>query len=131
MKLNKKFLIVFLAIFYLIVIQKIVTLYLFANADVNTPVIQLQQEILPYTLIIKIALLLIGLSVMLVFLILKKKMETEFSTIPKDMFIILILIVSAVIPIVALLNAFLTGDILLSSILISYGVLFTTAIIIH
>ncbi|MDD3753467.1 MAG: hypothetical protein PHQ17_02765, partial [Methanobacterium sp.] len=62
MKLNKKFILVFLALFYLIVIQRIITLYLFPDLGINTSLSQLQEEILPYALIIKIILLLIALN---------------------------------------------------------------------
>lgn len=44
------------------------------------------------------------------------------------MFFILILLMSVIIPITALLNIFLTGDLLFSSILIIYGVVFTITI---
>ncbi|AUB56246.1 MAG: hypothetical protein KO318_09340 [Methanobacterium sp.] len=125
MKLNKKFIIVFLALFYFIVIQRIITLYLFPDVGVNTSISQLQQETLSYVMIIKIVLLLMALSAIPVFLVLKKNLGTEDLPAPKEMLIILILLISAIIPITALLNIFLTGDPLFSSILIIYGVIFT------
>lgn len=128
MKLNKKFIIVFLALFYFIVIQRIITLYLFPDVGVNTSISQLQQETLPYAMIIKIVLLLMALSAIPVFLVLKKNLRTDDLPAPKEMLIILILLISAIIPITALLNIFLTGDPLFSSILIIYGVIFTTTI---
>lgn len=128
MKLNKKFIIVFLALFYFIVIQRIITLYLFPDVGVNTSISQLQQETLPYAMIIKIVLLLMALSAIPVFLVLKKNLGTDDLPAPKEMLIILILLISAIIPITALLNIFLTGDPLFSSILIIYGVIFTTTI---
>jgi|WetSurMetagenome_2_1015567.scaffolds.fasta_scaffold630370_2 hypothetical protein len=128
MKLNKNFLIVFLALFYLLVVQKIITSYLFPTADFNIALSQLNQEILPYAIIIKIAIFLIVLSVLVVFVVLKNNLRTDLSPIPPEMFIILILIFSAVIPTAALLNILLTGDILFSSILLIYGVIFTCVI---
>ena len=128
MKLNKKFIIVFLALFYFIVIQRIITLYLFPDVGVNTSISQLQQETLSYVMIIKIVLLLMALSAIPVFLVLKKNLGTDDLPAPKEMFIILILLISAIIPITALLNIFLTGDPLFSSILIIYGVIFTATI---
>lgn len=125
MKLNKKFIIVFLALFYFIVIQRIITLYLFPDVGVNTSISQLQQETLSYAMIIKIVLLLMALSAIPVFLVLKKNLGTDDLPAPKEMLIILILLISAIIPITALLNIFLTGDPLFSSILIIYGVIFT------
>ena len=125
MKLNKKFIIVFLALFYFIVIQRIITLYLFPDVGVNTSISQLQQETLSYVMIIKIVLLLMALSAIPVFLVLKKNLGTEDLPAPKEVLIILILLISAIIPITALLNIFLTGDPLFSSILIIYGVIFT------
>lgn len=127
MKLNKKFIIVFLALFYLLVIQRIITLYLFPDLGV-TPINQLQQETLPYVMIIKIVLLLIALSMIPMFLVLKKNLGIAEFPISKEMFITLILLMSAIIPIASLLNIFLTGDLLFSSILIIYGVVFTIAI---
>ena len=125
MKLNKKFIIVFLALFYLIVIQRIITLFLFPDVGVNTSISQLHQDTLSYVMIIKIVLLLMALSAIPVFLVLKKNLGTEDLPAPKEMLIILILLISAIIPITALLNIFLTGDPLFSSILIIYGVIFT------
>ena len=130
MKLNKKFLIVFLALFYLLVVQKIVTLYVFPTTNFNIALSQLNHEILPYAIIIKIAMILIVLSVLVVFVVLKNNLRTNLSPIPPEMFIILILIFSAVIPAVALLNILLTGEILFSSIILIYGVIFTSVIII-
>jgi len=63
-----------------------------------------------------------------VFMVLKKNSETADLLISKEMFFILILLMSVIIPITALLNIFLTGDLLFSSILIIYGVVFTIAI---
>lgn len=128
MKLNKKFITVILALFYLIVIQRIIILYLFPDVGSNTSLSQLQQETLPYAVIIKIILLLVALNMIPLFLILKKKLGTGDRPVPKEMFIILILLLSVSIPTVALLNIFVTGDLLFSSILIIYGVVFTTAI---
>ncbi len=128
MKLNKKFLIVFLALFYLLVVQKIITSYLFPTTDFNITLSQMNQEILPYAIIIKIAISLIALSVLVVFVVLKNNLKRGLSPIPPEMLIILILIFSAVIPAVALLNILLTGDILFSSILLIYGVIFTSVI---
>lgn len=128
MKLNKKFLIVFLALFYLLVVQKIIISYLFHNTDFNITLSQLNPEILPYGIIIKIAIFLIALSVLVVFVVLKTNLRTDLSPIHPEMFIILILIFSAVIPAAALLNILLTGDILFSSILLIYGVIFTSVI---
>ncbi|AUB55557.1 hypothetical protein [Methanobacterium subterraneum] len=127
MKLNKKFIIVFIVLFYLLVIQRIITLYLFPDLGV-TPINQLQQETLPYVMIIKIVLLLIALSMIPMFLVLKKNLGIAEFPISKEMFITLILLMSAIIPIASLLNIFLTGDLLFSSILIIYGVVFTIAI---
>lgn len=131
MKLNKKFLIVFLALFYLLVVQKLITSYLFPNTDFNITLNQLNQEILPYAIIIKIVIFLIALSVLVVFVVLKNNLRTDLSPIPPEMFIILILIFSAVIPATALLNILLTGDIIFSSMLIIYGVIFTSVIYIQ
>jgi hypothetical protein len=128
MKLNKKFIIVFLALFYLIVIQRIITLFLFPDVGVNTSLSQLQQETLSYAIVIKIILLLMALSAIPMFLILKKNLRTDDLHVSEEMSIILILLISAIIPIAALLNIFLTGDILFSSILIIYGVVFTVVI---
>lgn len=128
MKLNKKFIIIFLALFYLIIIQKIITLFLFPDVGVNTSLSQLQQETLPYAIVIKIILLLMSLSAIPLFLVLKNNLRTNDLHISKEISIILILLISAIIPITALLNIFLTGDILFSSILIIYGVTFTTFI---
>jgi len=128
MKLNKKFLIVFLALFYLLVVQKIITSYLFPTTDFNITLSQLNPEIIPYGIIIKIAIFLIALSVLVVFVVLKNNLRTDLSPIPPEMFIILILIFSAVIPAAALLNILLTGDILFSSILLIYGVIFTSVV---
>ncbi len=121
MKLNKKFIIIFLALFYLIIIQKIITLFLFPDVGVNTSLSQLQQETLPYAIVIKIILLLMSLSAIPLFLVLKNNLRTNDLHISKEISIILILLISAIIPITALLNIFLTGDILFSSILIIYG----------
>ncbi|MFA0833575.1 MAG: hypothetical protein ACC609_06165 [Methanobacterium formicicum] len=128
MKLNKKFLLVLLALIYLLVVQKIITSYLFPTTDFNITLSQLNQEILPYRIIIKIAIFLIALSVLVVFVVLKNNLRTDLSPIPPEMFIILILIFSAVIPALALLNILLTGDILFSSILLIYGVIFTSVV---
>lgn len=76
MKLNKKFIIVFLALFYLLVIQRIITLYLFPVLGV-TPINQLQQETISYLMIIKIVLLLIALSMISVFMVLKNNSGTN------------------------------------------------------
>lgn len=127
MKLNKKFIIVFLVLFYLLVIQRIITLYLFPDLGV-TPINQLQQETISYLMIIKIVLLLIALSMISVFMVLKNNSGTNDLPISKEMFFILILLMSVIIPITALLNIFLTGDLLFSSILIIYGVVFTITI---
>jgi len=102
-------------------------LYLFPDLGV-TPINQLQQETLPYVMIIKIVLLLIALSMIPMFLVLKKNLGIAEFPISKEMFITLILLMSAIIPIASLLNIFLTGDLLFSSILIIYGVVFTIAI---
>ena len=131
MKLNKKFILVFLALFYLIVIQRIITLYLFPDLCINTSLSQLQEEILPYALIIKIILLLIALNMIPLFIVLKKNLRTSDGPVSKEMFIILILLLSASIPTVALLNIFVTGDLFFSSILIIYGVVFTTICILE
>ncbi|MDI9435760.1 MAG: hypothetical protein QM396_07110 [Euryarchaeota archaeon] len=131
MKLNKKFILVFLALFYLIVIQRIITLYLFPDLGINTSLSQLQEEILPYALIIKIILLLIALNMIPLFIVLKKNLRTSDGPVSKEMFIILILLLSASIPTVALLNIFVTGDLFFSSILIIYGVVFTTICILE
>ncbi|EKF85507.1 hypothetical protein [Methanobacterium formicicum] len=128
MKLNKKFLLVLLALIYLLVVQKIITSYLFPTTDFNITLSQLNQEILPYRIIIKIAIFLIALSVLVVFVVLKNNLRTDLSPIPPEMFIILILIFSAVIPALALLNILLTGDILFSPILLIYGVIFTSVV---
>lgn len=128
MKINKKFILVFLALFYLIVIQRIITLYLFPDLGSNNSLSQLQQETLPYAMIIKIILLLIALNMIPLFIVLKKNLRTSEGPVSKEMFIILILLLSASIPTVALLNIFVTGDLLFSSTLIIYGVLFTIAI---
>lgn len=128
MKPNKNLIIVFLILFYLIVIQRVIILYLFPNTGINNALSQLQQETLPYMVIIKVALLLIALSMILVFFLLKKDLGIDGFPIPKDVFILLILIMSAIIPTVALLNIFLTGDILFSSLLLIYGIVFTTVI---
>nr|WP_319372836.1 hypothetical protein [uncultured Methanobacterium sp.] len=128
MKLNKKFIIVVLALFYLIVIQRIITLYLFPDLGVNSSLSQLQQQTLSYAMIIKIILLLMALIMIPVYLVLKKNLRTADLPVPKEMIIILILLISAIIPITALLNIFLTEDLLFSSILIIYGVIFTTVI---
>lgn len=128
MKPNKNLIIVFLILFYLVVIQRIITLFFFQNVGINNALSQVQQETLPYMVIIKVALLLIALSMILVFGVLKKNLVTDDSTIPKDVFTFLILILSAVVPTVALLNIFLTGDVLFSSLLLIYGIAFTTAI---
>ena len=125
MKLNKKFILVFLALFYLIVIQRIITLYLFPDLGINTSLSQLQEEILPYALIIKIILLLIALNMIPLFVVLKKNLRTSEGPVSKEMFIILILLLSASIPTIALLNIFITGDLFFSSILIIYGLVFT------
>jgi len=131
MKLNKKFILVFLALFYLIVIQRIITLYLFPDLGINTSLSQLQEEILPYALIIKIILLLIALNMIPLLIVLKKNLRTSDGPVSKEMFIILILLLSASIPTVALLNIFVTGDLFFSSILIIYGVVFTTICILE
>ena len=131
MKLNKKFILVFLALFYLIVIQRIITLYLFPDLGINTSLSQLQEEILPYALIIKIILLLIALNMIPLFIVLKKNLRTSDGPVSKEMFIIIILLLSASIPTVALLNIFVTGDLFFSSILIIYGVVFTTICILE
>lgn len=115
-------------LFYLVVIQRVIILYLFPNTGINNALSQLQQETLPYMVIIKVALLLIALSMILVFFLLKKDLVVDGFPIPKDVFILLILIMSAIIPTVALLNIFLTGDILFSSLLLIYGIVFTTVI---
>lgn len=128
MKLNKKFIIVLLALFYIIVIQRIITLFLFPDVGVNTSLSQLQQETLSYAIVIKIILLLMALSAIPLFLVLKKNLRTDALHISKEISIILILLISAIIPITALLNIFLTGDILFSSLLIIYGITFTAAI---
>jgi hypothetical protein len=128
MKLNKKFLIVFLALFYLLVVQKIITSYLFPTNDFNVTLSQLNQDILPYGIIIKISIFLIALSVLVVFVVLKNNSRTNLYPIPPEMFITLILIFSAVIPATALLNILLTGDIFFSSMLLIYGVIFTSVI---
>lgn len=128
MKLNKKFIIVLLALFYIIVIQRIITLFLFPDVGVNTSLSQLQQETLSYAIVIKIILLLMALSAIPLFLVLKKNLRTDDLHISKEISIILILLISAIIPITALLNIFLTGDILFSSLLIIYGITFTAAI---
>ena len=63
-----------------------------------------------------------------VFMVLKNNSGTNDLPISKEMFFILILLMSVIIPITALLNIFLTGDLLFSSILIIYGVVFTITI---
>jgi hypothetical protein len=126
--MNKKFIIVFLVFFYLLVIQKIFTLYLFPTTDFNIVLSQLNQEVLPYEIIIKITMLLIALSTLVAFVVLKNNLRTGLSPIPPEMFIIMILIFSAVIPAAALLNILLTGDILFSSMLLIYGVIFTSVV---
>lgn len=128
MKLNKKLILVILALFYFIVVQRIITLYLFPDVGINTSLSQLPQETLPYAMILKIILLLMALFMIPLFLVLRKKIGTDDHPVPKEMFIILILLVSAIIPIVALLNIFLTGDLFFSSILIIYGLVFTIVI---
>lgn len=128
MKPNKKVLMVFLALFYLVVIQKIVTLYLFPSTGINTPLSQLQQDILPYAMIIKIVLLLIALSIVFVYVVLKEKLGTDDLPIPEELFVTLMLVFSAIIPIAALLNTFLTGYLLFSSILVIYGLVITIII---
>lgn len=128
MKLNKKLILVILALFYFIVVQRIITLYLFPAVGINTSLSQLQQETLPFAMIIKIILLIMALFMMPMFLVLRKKIGIDDHPVPKEMFIILILLVSAIILIAALLNIFLTGDLFFSSILIIYGLVFTIVI---
>lgn len=128
MKINKKLVILFLAFGYFLVIQKIVSLHFFTYLGVNANLIQLQQQILPYSIVIKIMLILMAMSAIAVFLILKNVLETEDVPEIKEKIIILMLILTSVIPLAAWLYVSLIGDLFVALILIIYGLVFTTAI---
>ncbi len=126
MKLNKKIFLIILIIFYLLVMQKIISMFLFPNNDFNLFLGEIQQELSAYGMIIKIIIILIALSIIPGCYILKRAFEEDLPPHIQKMFPILVLAISAIIPTMALLNAFLTGDLLLSSMLIIYGLIFTT-----
>lgn len=126
MKLNKKIFIVLLSLFYLLVIQKIISLYLFPKTDFNLFLNQTQEDFMPYTIIIKIIIILIALSLIPGYYILKKAFKEEVPPNLKDRFPILILAISAIIPALALLSTLFIGDVLFSSLILIYGILFTT-----
>ena len=73
-------------------------------------------------------LILMAMSAIAVFLILKNVLETEDVPEVKEKIIILMLIVTSVIPLAAWLYVSLIGDLFVALILIIYGLVFTTAI---
>jgi len=123
MNQNKNIILVILTLFYLLVILRIAIVYLFPNTDLQYS--QIQQNLISYAIIIKIILILMALSVIPAYYSLKNNLTMEMSVKMKNMFHVLIFGISALIPITALLNLYLTGDTILSSILIIYGLIFT------
>jgi hypothetical protein len=129
MKQYKNIIIVILALFYLLVILRIIILYLVPNTDLLYN--HIQQNLISYVIIIKIILILMALSVIPAYYSLKKNLTNEMPLKIKNMFYVLIFGISALIPLTALLNTYLTGDLILSSLLLLYGILFTLTLYKH
>jgi hypothetical protein len=125
MKMNKKIVILVLALGYFVVIQKIISLYIFSYPSIKANLIQLQQQVLPYVIIIEIMLILMVLSMILVYLVLKKALDAEDHPEIKEKINLVMLIFSGIIPIAALLSIYFTGNIFFTSIILIYGLLFT------
>jgi hypothetical protein len=127
MNQNKNRIIMILTLFYLLVILRIAILYLFPSTDLLYS--QIQQNLISYVIIIKLILILMALSVIPAYYSLKKNLTKEMPLKIKNIFQVLIFGISALIPLTALLNIYFTGDLILSSVLIIYGVLFTLTIL--
>lgn len=129
MNRNKNSIIVILTLFYLLVILRIAILYLFPSTDFQYS--QIEQNLISYVIIIKLILILMALSVIPAYYSLKKNLTKEMPLNIKNMFYVLIFGISALIPLTALLNIYLTGDLILSSLFIIYGIIFTLILYKH
>jgi hypothetical protein len=129
MKKHKTIITLILAFVYLLLIEKIISLYFFPNIDPFLS--EIQQNLAPYASIIKIMLILVALSVIPGYYSLKKNITEDMPLKVKNIFYILIFGTSALISVSALLNIYLTGDLPLSSLLLIYGVIYTLILYKH
>ncbi|MDP3567112.1 hypothetical protein [Sediminibacterium sp.] len=119
MRSNKVFLI---AVFLLglLVIKNILRLYYFPSDGLEF----IQSEFSPYAFIIEIIMILICLSLIPGFYILRKAGNEYESFFKGEKFVTLILMLSALPLVLALLITYLLGDALFAAGLLVYGILF-------
>lgn len=118
-----------LALFYIITLFKTVLLYYaqiyFPDLGYIVSINVISQEFAPYSLIIKLIMILIVLSIIPGYFILKKNIK-EQDHYTEKIPTFLTMMFAFIPPILALINNFTSGDFLFSIALIIYGVIFTT-----
>ena len=119
MRSNKVFLIA-LVLLGLLVIKNILRLYYFPSEGLEF----IQAEFSPYAFIIEIIMILICLSLIPGFYILRKASKESESFFKGEKFVTLILMLSALPLVLALLITYLLGDALFAAGLLVYGILF-------
>lgn len=128
MKPNKTVLITILALFYLITITKTLLLYYvqiyFPDLDYIVSINIISQEFITYTWIIKLIMVLIALSLIPGFITTKNNFKKQYYP-PERIPIHIIILFSALCPMLALVNNFITTNFLFSMALLIYGAIFT------
>ena len=119
MRSNKVFLIA-LVLLGLLVIKNILRLYYFPSEGLEL----IQAEFSNYALIIEVIMILVCLSLIPGFYILRKAIKESESFFKGEKFVTLILMLSALPLVFALLITYLLGDALFAVGLLVYGILF-------
>lgn len=114
-----------LTLIYAYVIITTLRLFYFPNSEFSLDLSLIRQDLIQYTLIIEIIIILMALSVVPAFFISMK----QFKELKTEKIPIMTIVVFSIIPAgLALLNDVLTGNILLSIGLLIYGIIFTVLV---